>query len=122
MEMYVTVIVSLVAAVSAILSPVLTTLINNRHQYKMRKLELLQEQKLRAVQQFTSSCSTHLAAYNKQSRDEYYKSYGEIFLYVNKKHWAAIEALNSDIEEEKLVEAGKKLTEISQSLSSEMKI
>lgn len=115
-----TLIVALITAVSAIASPVVTAVINNRHEYKMRKLELIQNQKIKAIQGYTTNCSNYLSSNSNRTREEYYKSYGEIFLYVNKHNWKIIESLHSEIENGSWDSALKNLRIVCQSLSREM--
>ena len=122
MENTTTIIVAMVAAISAILAPILTALLNNRHQYKIRKLELLQAERIKAIQDFLSACSNYITSYTKPTKDEYYRRYGEIFLHVNKKHWKSIEDLNADIENGQARSASEKLTKVCQALSEEMKL
>ena len=117
-----TVIAALIAAVAAIIAPVITTCLNNRHQYKMRKLEISQEEKIKAIQEYTEACSNFLIDGRSAAKSEYYKSYGKIFLYANKKNWSKIEKLHFAIENGPESAASNLLNELCQDLSSDMKI
>ena len=110
------------AAIAAILAPVFTCLINNRHQYKMRKLEIIQEQKSKVIHEYAEACSNYMTDSHKNAQVEYYKSYGKIYLYANKKHWRAIESIHTDIENGNFKLASEKLTNVCQALSFDIKI
>lgn len=117
-----TILVALLATFSAVFAPTVTAFINNRHQYKMRKLEIVQGERIRAIQEYVESCSSYIARYHRVELSEYSKSYGKIFLYADKKHWKAIKELHADIENGNLQSASRKLAEVCQALSDDMKI
>lgn len=50
-------IAALIAAVAAISAPVITAIVNNRHEYKMRKLEYQFANKSKALQEFMQAFS-----------------------------------------------------------------
>lgn len=117
-----TVLAALLAAFSAIVAPVITTWINNRHQYRMKKLEMVQEERIRAIQEYAESCSNYIAHQKGYEKTEYSKSYGKIFLYADKKHWKSIQSIHRDIAEGHLQDASEKLASVCQSLASDMNV
>ena len=110
------------AAIAAIIAPVLTAFINNRHQYKMRKLELYQNERIQSIQDYTSSCSNYIENPYAPEQSEYLRAYGKIFLYARRKHWPAIESVHSDIMRKDFQRASDKLADLFQALSSDLKI
>lgn len=110
------------AAIAAIVAPVVTALINNRHQYKMRKIEMVQEEKIKAIQEYAEACGNYMALNNGSVRSAYYKSYGKIFLYSEKKHWKSIEEIHQNIENGNFTAAAEKLPHVCQSLAGDMRI
>ena len=110
------------AAIAAIIAPVLTALINNHHHYRMRKLELVQSEKIKAIQEYTEACSNCIQHPKGFEKSEYAKSYGKIFLYADKRYWKDIVAINQAIERENYTLASEKLASVCQSLSKDMKI
>lgn len=116
------VLAALITAFSAIIAPVITAWINNRHQYRMRKLEMMQAEKIKAVQEYVESCSRYIAHGNSAELADYARSYGRIFLYVGKKHWKKIRAIHHFIDDGNLHAASDALADICQELSGEMKI
>lgn len=121
-EVDATVLAALIAAVSAIFAPVITAWINNHHQYRMRKLEMVQAERIRIVQEYTESCSTYIAHQSGHELSEYSKSYGKIFLYTDKKHWKSIRSLHQAISEKNFQSASEKFAVVCQSLASDLKI
>lgn len=122
MENEFTVIAALIAAVAAIVAPVFTAIINNHYQYKIRKLELTQKQKIEVIQRYAASCSNYMVACNAKARDEYYQSYGEVFLYTDKRSWSVIESIHNDIEKQNYASASEKLGKVIQLLSSDINV
>ena len=112
-----TILVALLTTFSAIFAPTITALVNNRHQYKIRKLEVLQEKRIKAIQEYAESCSNYIAHNHRAELCEYSKCYGKIFLYANKKHWAKIKGLHADIENGDFQSASAKLADVCQALS-----
>lgn len=58
-----TVIVALITTIAAIISPIITALITSRKEYKVKKLEIVYQEKLKAFNEFAD-------AYAKLTRDE----------------------------------------------------
>ena len=110
------------AAIAAIIAPVLTALINNLHQYRMRKLEMVQDKKIQAIQEYAESCSSYIAQNHRAELSEYSKSYGKIFLYADKKHWKDIQAVHDDIKSGNFESASERLAHVCQALSGDMKL
>lgn len=109
------------AAIAAIVAPVLTALLNNHHQYRMRKLDIFQDERIKSIQAYTESCSNYIENSYAQEKSEYLKAYGRIFLYTRRKHWPEIESVHSDIMREDFQSASGKLAVLFQALSSDMK-
>lgn len=122
MEINTTVLAAIVAAVAAVIAPVITTWLNNRHQYKIRKLELMHVEKIKAIQEYTQACSNFLIDGRSNAQRDYYKCYGNIFLYADKKHWPKIKKLHSAIVDGNSSAASNLLDEVCQDLSSEIKV
>lgn len=109
------------AAIAAIIAPVLTALINNHHHYRMRKIELVQSEKIKAIQEYAETCGNCIERPKGHEKSEYAKSYGKIFLYADKRYWKDIKAVNQAIEDENYTIASEKLASVCQSLSKDMK-
>ena len=78
-----------VLAVSAILSPILTALINNRHLRKMRKIEMKQEEykdtvvfKRKTIETYMQMTAGYVQSHKIENRIEYAQSFGLAIVYV----------------------------------------
>ena len=117
-----TVLAALLAAFSAIIAPIVTSCINNRHQYRMRKLEIAQEEKIKAIQHYAEACSNYISHPARDELVEYSRAYGKIFLYTDKSCHDDIKAIDKSIENQKLQDSSNMLAKVCEALSSEMKI
>lgn len=116
------VIAALVAAVAAIVAPIITSWINNRHQYKMRKLEIMQAEKIHAIQHYAESCSNYISRPNLPELTEYSKSYGKIFLYADKNTHQDIEQIHRYLDNHDFQSASGLLVKVCQKLSLEIRV
>lgn len=116
----ITLLTSAIAAIAAIIAPLITTWVNNKYQVKIRKMELFQNRKVEVIAAYTSAVSNYISSPNIKVRNDYYSCYGEVFLYVNKNHWSKIESLHHDIQNGNTLAASQKLPDVCKSLASEM--
>lgn len=81
--------ITAIVALIALISPIITTLLNNRHQLKIRKLELEQKQSENSVlykrnifENYVSSLSKLTANPTNESLSEYGKCYSLAYMYL----------------------------------------
>lgn len=117
-----TIIVALITTASAVFAPVLTAWINNRHQYRMRSLELIQVERIRAIQEYVQACSDYFSPANQLNGDRYFSSYGKIFLYADKSHWDDIQKIHSYVLKGDFQSASDKLADTCQELSNDLRL
>lgn len=79
-----------IALIVAIISPVITSIINNKHSTKMKQVELISQRGLSIIEQYLSIISREI--YTTGVSDTYKNFYTLIFLY-------APESIHNDIEE-----------------------
>ena len=60
MELDLTVTVSVIIALCAIVSPILVAIINNRHQRKMKQLEIAKEHKMKAFETYLCNLEIYI--------------------------------------------------------------
>ena len=60
MDFNLTVTISVILGLAAIISPILVAVINNHHNYKIRKLELATDKKIEAFESYTRSLTKYL--------------------------------------------------------------
>ena len=109
-----TVTVSVIIALCAIISPILTSLINNRHQLKLKKLELEQQHLEKTVsyyrsifEQYLKSCSKHLEDLSVFNHTEYTECYLTALLYAPQSIVEEMKLLNTQIMSRNYREAPK---------------
>lgn len=120
--MNLTVIISLIAAISAILAPFLTAIINNRHQTKMEDRKLYIERKINAIDKYLDLAGKALVNPNNASINEFGENHGSIFLYAPKSAWDEIEHLNSNILSRDIVDGRNTLLALSKLFSDDLAI
>lgn len=89
-EIDLSVTISAIIAVAAIISPILTTLINNSHQMKMKKIEMKEKQYERTVEYQRNILQSYLKASGRclgcpddEALKEYHESYFLALMYVS---------------------------------------
>lgn len=78
-----TITISVIVALAAIISPIFTTIINNRHQSKLKKMELNQKQFESTVLYKRTIFENYLRSAGKcitQANHESFREYGEYYL------------------------------------------
>lgn len=81
-----------IALAVAIISPIITTIITNMHQSKMKRLEILNNRGLEIIERYLSVTTRQINIFGLS--DEYDKYYSLIFLYVPNDLYKAIEELD----------------------------
>ena len=78
-------IIAIVIAVAAFVSPIVVAVVNNVHQTKMKKIEILSDFKLKAIENYMRClCNCHNNN-EKVDIEEYRKAFGTAMLYVSGK-------------------------------------
>lgn len=112
-----TIIVSLVAAIAAIIAPVVSSLINNHYQLKVKKLELYEERRIKIINDYVSSVSMCIQSATDENINEMCKTFNSIFLYTSPDLWDDLNKLNKLILNLEFEQASEILPTIAQRLS-----
>lgn len=73
---------SILIAVIALVSPIITTVINNRHQLKLKKIDMYEEAKRKALSEFIENAQEYLLKPSYiEPTVKYYSSLDKLFLY-----------------------------------------
>ncbi len=122
-----TITITMIIAICAIISPVITTILNNHHLYKMRKLDDMAQ--LRKTSYFykrgiyedylryTSQCIT---CYSKESLDNYGAAYALALIYFLEELHDKIIELNADIQNHLWAKALPKLNDLAPSIRKQL--
>lgn len=81
-----------IALVVAIISPVITTIISNTHQSKIKRLEIMEQRGLKIIEDYLAITSKEILTTGVS--DTYRKCYAQIFLYAPKRLHKDLEELN----------------------------
>ena len=83
MNIDLTVSISVILALSAILSPIIVALINNHHQLKIKRLEINERYIISAFQNYLSKLEQCIASNMTNNYQEYNNAYGQALLYAS---------------------------------------
>ena len=115
--MNVTVIVSSITALAAVLSPLITSHLNNKHQLKMRKLELYEAKRIKTINEFVSGVSKYLYSPYAESELQMGEVISSVFLYAPESTWSKITELINAVNSDQDKKAKVLLAEIAKELS-----
>lgn len=90
-------IISGIALVAAVLSPVITTILTNRHQDKVWVRENYTRHKAEVIERYVQNTGVALKEQLAKNLENYGNSFGEIFFYVPKELWPLIETIDAEI-------------------------
>lgn len=116
------VVISGIALIVAIISPVITTLLNNYHQDKMWEREHFSLHKSDVIEQYVKSTGIVLKKQSFDSLQEYGNCYGEIFFYAPEEAWPLIEQIDAAIVDRRInTNVNNKFADLCKMLSAEGK-
>ena len=88
---------SSVAALSAILAPVITTMMNNNHQLKLKELDSNEGHKRKIIESYISSASEYINNPCSDSSEKYYEYKNLIYFYISKQYWEIVDNIDHAI-------------------------
>lgn len=106
-----------IIALCAIISPVIVTILNNRHALKMKKLELRSANKTKVLEEYLLAVGKILDVYSSQSTCDYEARKGLAYLYAPKSAWPKMDKLDEYIKARKFDDARKFLVPVCKALS-----
>ena len=118
MKFDITAIAAFITAIAAIIAPVITSVINNKYQLKMKKLELYEEKRIESINKYISSICKYINNNSGYTEKEFAEYMQAIYLYSPKSIWKDIDKLNEVISLKNFSEARKLLPSVIQKLSS----
>lgn len=83
MNVDLTVTVSVIIALCAIISPIIVAIINNRYQLKLKKIEFARDYKIHAFEEYMSSLQRRISNRNSNTVSEYAKAFGNALIYAS---------------------------------------
>lgn len=107
-----------IALIVAIISPILTAIINNHHQTKMKKIEMSIASKLKIIEDYLSSAGQIIYHNGEASTESYSIAIGRIYSASPRSLWEKISVLDEMIYSGNWEDAHTQFWEISQALAS----
>ena len=107
-----------IALIVAIISPILTAIINNRHQTKMKKIEMSIASKLKIIEDYLSSAGQIIYHNGEASTESCSIAIGRIYSASPRSLWEKISVLDEMIYSGNWEDAHAQFLEISQALAS----
>ena len=107
-----------IALIVAIISPILTAIINNHHQTKMKKIETSIASKLKIIEDYLSSAGQIIYHNGEASTESYSIAIGRIYSASPRFLWEKISLLDEMIYSRNWEDAHTQFLEISQALAS----
>ena len=111
-----------IALIVAIISPILTAIINNHHQTKMKKIEMSIASKLKIIEDYLSSAGQIIYHNGEASTESYSIAIGRIYSASPRFLWEKISLLDEMIYSRNWEDAHTQFLEISQALASHQPI
>lgn len=78
-----TVTVSVIIALCAIISPILVAIINNHYQLKLKQIEIAREHKMQTFEEYLSALQRRISNRNSNIVSEYAKAFGNALIYAS---------------------------------------
>lgn len=107
-----------IALIVAIISPILTAIINNHHQTKMKKIEMSIASKLKIIEDYLSRTGQVIYHNGEASTESYSIAIGRIYSASPRFLWEKISVLDEMIYSGNWEDAHAQFLEISQALAS----
>lgn len=117
-----------IALAISIISPAITTILTNRHQLKLHKLDTQEKRedaynaaRISAIEEFTSKVGKYISHPSSSNQKEYAECYFRIYAYVPHALWPFLDDLSSKLESNCEREALELFRDISKSLACLLK-
>lgn len=112
--------VTIVIGVIAFVSPIATTIINNRHQTKLKKLDMYEVAKRNALTNFIESAETVILSHNDDDLNNYFSSLNVLFIYFDNIYRSKFDKLSDNIKNKNSSTANAELIKLTQELSKQI--
>lgn len=86
--------VALLAVISSVFVPMLTALINNHYQMKLKKLELLEIRRLEMIEDYLKGTNEFINSRNGHYEQEFSRVSGKVYLYAPQQLWPQLDELH----------------------------
>lgn len=110
-----------ILGISAILSPTITTWLNNKHQLKLKQLEVFEKNKLESIEKFTKAVEYfYIHRTVNQARIDFEASVANLFIYFSIPNNSLFDDLRDNIDSNDYDETQFTINKIVRVLSSQL--
>lgn len=113
-------VIAVILGLSAIISPIVTTVINNKYQSKIKELEMFNESKISALNNFVEATVEVISSHNSEDLTEYFSSVNKLFIYFNNLTLDTFNDLSKSLKENNFSKANQCLTILVTYLSNQV--
>lgn len=101
----------------SIASPIISNLLNIRHQQKMKRIELNYLHQTQVIEKYLIAVSSLINYHNTEAQKEYGRACGEIYSAVPEEFWPLIDEIDQHIKENNDSDAGEVFRKLSKELA-----
>lgn len=101
----------------SIASPIISNLLNIRHQQKMKRIELNYLHQTQVIEKYLTAVSSLINYHNTEAEKEYGRACGEIYSAVPEEFWPLIDEIDQYIKENNDSDAGEVFRKLSKELA-----
>lgn len=101
----------------SIASPIISNLLNIRHQQKMKRIELNYLHQTQVIEKYLTAVSSLINYHNTEAQKEYGRACGVIYSAVPEKFWPLIDEIDQHIKENNDSDAGEVFRKLSKELA-----
>lgn len=101
----------------SIASPIISNLLNIRHQQKMKRIELNYLHQTQVIEKYLTAVSSLINYHNTEAQKEYGRACGEIYSAVPEKFWPLIDEIDQHIKENNDSDTGEVFRKLSKELA-----
>lgn len=112
--------IAVILGLSAIVSPIATAVINNRHQTKIKKLEMFNQARITALNKFIEASEEVITSHDSSDLTEYFASINKLFIYFNNLTLGTFNELSNFLKENNPSKANQCLTALVAHLSNQI--
>ena len=116
--------IAVILLVSSVVSPIITAIINNKHQLSLKKLDMYEEAKRKSLSDFIVSCEKYIQSSQTVSNStlsDYYASINNLYIYFEISQPSIFYQLEDTIKNQNTISSKHELTKIVQVLSTQIK-
>lgn len=116
-------VIAFILGLSAIVSPIATALINNHYQLELKKLDMYEDEKRKALFEFIKSCETYMLCNSlipASIVSDYYSSVNRLCIYFDIKDFSLFDKLETTIKQHNVFNTNNELSKVVQDLSKQI--